>query len=122
MNMNQMNQVVKDSFIDNIHQSDDVTLLQHYFNFLVANMTRSKTTFTLVFVAIHTFESISKRFGLEISKQVLAKTHEFLLEHTRNSDLLFTLSNQNQWVFLLPQSTQKDASYFLKRIFTSIPH
>lgn len=116
-----MNRVEEDSYLDNIHQSDDVTLLQHYFHFLVANMTRSKTTFTLVFVAIHTFESISKRFGTEISKQILAKTHKFLLEHTRNSDLLFTLSNQNQWVFLLPQSDQKDASYFLKRIFTSLP-
>lgn len=117
-----MNKVENYSFIDNKHQIHDVTLLQHYFNFLVANMTRSKMTFTLVFVSIHDFEGISERFGLETSQEVLAKTFDFLLEQTRNSDLLFTLSNQNEWVFLLPRVTNGDASYFLKRIFTSVSH
>lgn len=118
---NYMKRVVQDSYSNNIHPVNDFVLLRHYFNFLIATMTRSKASFTLVFVAIHSFESMAKRFGLDVSKQVLEQTNAFLLEQTRNSDLIFTIPNQNEWVFLLPQSTQRDAKYFLKRIFTSVP-
>lgn len=96
---------------------NDIEILQHYFEFFVANIIRSKTSFSLVFVSSNTINE----YGINCSIQALQEANLFLLQQTRSSDRLFQLPTENEWVFLLPQSTTEDAKYFLKRIFQNVP-
>lgn len=115
---NKTESIINVSLSTNNRNLNDIVILQHYFEFFVANIIRSKTSFTLVFVSSNTINE----YGVDCSKQALQEANLFLLQQTRSSDRLFQLPTENEWVFLLPQSTTEDAKYFLKRIFQIVPN
>lgn len=99
----------------------DVVLLQRFYDVQAANVVRSKTSFTLVFVAIHAFNEWMERYGDVMASQAFEQINWYLSQQIRNTDLLFQLPEQKGWVVLMLNSKQTEASYFLKRIFQSIP-
>lgn len=100
----------------------DEALLHRYFALQSSNISCSKAAFTLVFISIHSFHKLFQQYGMDIARQALQQINEFLLEQTKNSDLIFQLSPKNKWVFTLPHSGQEEAKYFLERIFRHIPY
>lgn len=99
----------------------DMSFLQRFYDVQAANVVRSKTSFTLVFVAIHAVNEWFERYGDNLASQAFWQINEFLSQQIRNTDLIFHLPKKNGWVILMLNTGQEEATYFLKRIFQSIP-
>ncbi|NGP45354.1 hypothetical protein G4V62_10460 [Bacillaceae bacterium SIJ1] len=108
------------AFIKNSKENQmlDVSLLNTIFKLQLANNVRSKATFSFVFLAIHPSSKIYEQVELNaITEQDIAKQFSgFLVEQMRESDLVFDFPEENQWLVLLTNSGEKEASFFLKRI------
>ncbi|OKL37860.1 response regulator [Domibacillus mangrovi] len=102
--------------------SHDFDLLHWIYDLQAANVARSKTSFALVFVAIHAFNELLEQYGEDSANQACQQISEYLNNQIRNTDKIFQLSQKNKWAILMLHSGQEEAKYFLKRIFQSIPY
>lgn len=94
------------------------SLLKPFFNLQTANIIRSKSPFTLIFISLHPFSKTNADYGDNIENIAIQIVNEFLQKEIRKSDILFKKENEHKWVILFPHSGEKEAHYFLKRIFS----
>ncbi|GIN84727.1 hypothetical protein J6TS2_11130 [Heyndrickxia sporothermodurans] len=99
----------------------DEGLLKSFFNLQVANVKRTKASFSLVFISVHPMSEIYTKSVVNNEDYTLEIVSAYLKKQVRNSDIVFQLSNPKNWVILLSNSGEEEAKYFLKRIFEEIP-
>ncbi|MGE6258264.1 response regulator [Heyndrickxia sporothermodurans] len=99
----------------------DEGLLKSFFNLQVANVKRTKASFSLVFISVHPMSEIYTKSVVNNEDYTLEIVSAYLKKQVRNSDIVFQLSNTKNWVILLSNSGEEEAKYFLKRIFEEIP-
>lgn len=86
--------------------------MTRFFNVLKANVVRSRTTISAIFLTIYD-KSI---FDNEDMHQVDEEITLFLQSKIRQTDLLFKLSNPFEWCVILSQSREEEANAFLQRL------
>lgn len=91
-------------------------MLETIFHVQHANNQRFKTSFTLVFLAIHPLSDAFEQVSPQDEKKLFQRMTEFLQNQVRNSDIAFHVPAENEWVVLLTHSGEEEASYFLRRI------
>lgn len=99
----------------------DEGLLKSFLNLQVANVKRTKASFSLVFISVHPMSEIYTKSVVNNEDYTLEIVSAYLKKQVRNSDIVFQLSNPKNWVILLSNSGEEEAKYFLKRIFEEIP-
>jgi len=85
----------------------------------IARVKRSKGTFALMMIDIDHFKQINDRLGHTAGDQVLLKLSALLNEITRSSDTVCRFGG-DEFIVLLPNSTDKDAEILKKRVETGL--
>lgn len=83
------------------------TQIKEFFNVLKANVVRSRTTITAVFLSAAFKEEIFQQDDLT----------SYLGSKIRQTDFLFELIEPNNWCIILSQSGEEEAQAFLNRLF-----
>lgn len=86
-------------------------LFEHIFDSLVANVVRSRSTITAVFMGEQA-DGSSAAADIDASRR-------FLSSMIRKGDFLIKLPDEHQWLILLVRSGEKEATAFLNRIYES---
>jgi len=89
--------------------------IKKVFNVLRANVIRSRTTFTVIFLTIYKQIIFDKEDKQDVDMEISA----FLQNEIRQTDLFFKLSNPSEWCLIL-QNGEKEASVFLRRLFLDV--
>jgi len=85
----------------------------------MANVIRSKVGFTLTFISIEKNMQDKQAMSHVELKKMNNKLSMFLVGKIRNSDILFNLGYENEFVVLLPNSQENEAKFFINRLFTA---
>ncbi len=95
----------------------DLENVKYLFNVLKANVIRSRTTITAIFIAIH--DSVD--FFDEEADQIQAEVTKFLQSTIRQTDLLFPLERPGlAWGVILSQSGEREAKAFFQRLHAQV--
>jgi len=95
----------------------DLENAKYLFNVLKANVIRSRTTITAIFLAIHDYED----FYDEEADQIQIEVTKFLQSTIRQTDMLFPLESPGlAWGVILSQSGEREAKAFFQRLHSEV--
>ena len=86
--------------------------MAQFFNVLKANVVRSRTTISAIFLTIYD-QAIFKEEEIDQAQKDITV---FLQTIIRQTDLLFKLSNQFEWCIILAKSGEEEANAFFQRL------
>jgi len=99
----------------------DESVFNLLFTMQAANLARFKQSFTLVFIAMHPPDGIDLHRDPEMQRLISGQVSKYLNDQVRHSDVVFPFSQANQWVLLLPHAGEKEARFFISRLFAEAP-
>ncbi|MCF6409759.1 response regulator [Pseudalkalibacillus salsuginis] len=87
-----------------------------FFDVLKANVERSKTSMTAIFLTVHS-QTIFRKEDEDFIDQGITS---YLVSKIRQTDVVVKLSKPYQWAVILSQSKEEEAKAFLERIFNDV--
>lgn len=92
--------------------------VKYLFNVLKANVVRSRTTITAIFLAIHDSDDF---YDDEQADQIQIEVTKFLQSTIRQTDMLFPLDSPGlAWGVILLQSGEREAKAFFQRLHSEV--
>ncbi|WP_368505012.1 response regulator [Alkalihalophilus sp. As8PL] len=112
--------IQKQSAFLHLTDASEETVVEIFYRHQVATLERQKTPFTMVFLKVSNVNEIKQEHTAFIAEQVLIQMADFLLAQLRDTDMLFKVSNDDTFALILPFTGEKEANYFLKRVYNNV--
>ncbi|MFC4403415.1 response regulator transcription factor [Gracilibacillus xinjiangensis] len=96
---------------------EETKTAEEIYEMLAANLHRNQLKFSIVFLSIHPLSDVSRTRNNAIKQHAIRKVENYLIDEKRSSDLLFPQPVEANWMMILTNSGEREASAYLKRIF-----